>query len=586
MIKKILVFVSLVVPMICWWWWQHPGLFAVFSEYIPAGSYEGGDSLHQGFLGGDHLQIFYLAAKLKYNLQQGISIFADPLTFAAKQWMLWDFSVGIQYWTVLLMQWFFGEAAGYNLGFVVLPTIFSALTIYFMLRALALPSLLCLAFAWGYSLLPDRMGQIFGGHSGGSVFYLLPLFWGAALRQQLRGSHGRWDLLAGFVLWLLMLSDEHQAYYVLLASLVIFPLWLAQDGWLGFSWADKLRWLARKWGGLLVGVVATLGVGLVERWFLFSGMNGDDRSARSFGEISAYSHRLGNYLRRGDDHTIGQISWIAMLILLMVLAILVARKQISWRTVKLSPSAPLVVVLPLLLLLMAGIGNDWSQQTGLYELAYTYLPFFSAQRAPGKLFGLNALFIILVLVGASRLLSAEINKPWLRPVLIVLLLFTGIYQSYWFVQVNRRARSGLTMENISWELPDLFAYLRKGLGADAIVLNIPFNEDVNRLAYLPLYLALRTKARFASGYYVLPPVGLLAAEAELSPVNQGQIEPATMALAQHLGYTHVLVVREGWELKGSTGEQVNARLASSPLLSQILCEGRLCLYKILTQRSF
>jgi hypothetical protein len=109
----------------------------------------------------------------------------------------------VQYWTVLLMQIFFGDAAGYNLGFVVLPTIFSAFAIYFLLRAVKLSPLLAVVFAVGYSLLPERMGQIFGGHSGGSVYYLVPLFWGAALRQQQQGSQGRWDLLAGVVLFVL-----------------------------------------------------------------------------------------------------------------------------------------------------------------------------------------------------------------------------------------------------------------------------------------------------------------------------------------------------------------------------------------------
>jgi hypothetical protein len=361
---------------------------------------------------------------------------------------------------------------------------------------------------------------------------------------------------------------------------LIFPLWLLQDGVLGWSLATQVFWVRRKWGWLLVGTAATIGVGLVERWFMFSAADGGDRSARSFGEIAHYSRHLDLYFRKAGDQTIGHISVYMLLLALVAVAELVRRKKIPWSAVKYSPLIPLAVTLPFLLLLMTGVGENWSQKTGLYEFAYDYLPFFSAQRVPGKMFGLNGLFIMVILVGCYKLLSTEIKQGWLRAVLYALLLVTGLRQGHLFVQANAEGRCGLVLEKVIWEVPKLFAYLRSDLGPDDIVLNIPFNENVNRMATLPQYLSLRTKARFASGYFVMPPAEMLAAEPELSLFNWGKITSRNLSLAERQGYTHVLLVREGWELEGTNGAQVEKAFESSSHLNKLFCEERFCLYKL------
>ena len=133
--------------------------------------------------------------------------------------------IGIQFQIIAFAGFLLGDVAGYNFTVSIASLIFAYLTSYLLLTAVTRSVWFRFFGAMALSMLPYRYVQIMGGHSGGIVYVLLPLYIWGLLRQRLNPEARYADALSGLTLFLVSISDEHQAYYLLIFSAIVFLTW-------------------------------------------------------------------------------------------------------------------------------------------------------------------------------------------------------------------------------------------------------------------------------------------------------------------------------------------------------------------------
>lgn len=554
-----------------WFVAQYRQFLASFSRTIPGDVSFHGTVVAPSFWGGDHIQVFYLAWKLRRTLLSHWSIFSDPFSYASNQGRLWDLVVGPHYWCIALLSTAFGPVVGYNLGFVVLPLIVGLAGTYFMLaqatRSIWIRSLGAIAF----SIIPMRWLQLVGGHGGGAVAALLPWYWGAVLKHR-RSTDSRFgDLVAGAVLIAIVLGDDHQGFYTLLTSAVVFATWLAQDVATRKSsvWQQLLRWK-----GLLASLLVVLAWALTERALQMVDAHGANRLLRPIGEIRSYSHPLSFFL--AGEGAIGGFTMRALPIAALSWLILTPGR---WRSALRSPYLGFALALPLSISLLVGIGDDYSQRSGVYEWFYRHVPLFSTQRVPGKMFSVVGCFVVLLLAALYESFRWREAVDRFARAASVLIFGVLIAQPLQHIVYLHREWPGLKLSDMTWGSPGIFQFMRSHLSQHDIVLNVPFNVRKGRYETIPLYLAYQTRARMADGYFGADPPPYLVPDVQtLMTFNSGTVSTQNLRVAQLHGYSFILLDLNHWPLAG-TGAEVRAAFDQSESLERISCEDEFCLYR-------
>ncbi len=290
---------------------QHPLWWENFSTTIPGWASSGPTLIRPSFFGGDYIQIFFLAWKLKFNILSGLSPFVDQFTFASNiDPLRLDLSFGFQFQLIALFQGFLGNIIGYNVGMIIFPFIAVFWSVYFMLGAATKSFYVRIAAAFCVSFLPYRFMYLVGGHGGGVAFILLPLYFGAILRHHLYQESRFWDALAGFILLLTISSDEHQAYYICIVSFVVLLSWFIQ---LSISELASFKAFSRcllsfllRWKFLLLGLILALYYALVFNKFVIK-KSFPDGIVWSLEQIAGFSLPMSDFFSFGSYTTLGWI---------------------------------------------------------------------------------------------------------------------------------------------------------------------------------------------------------------------------------------------------------------------------------------
>lgn len=584
-LRRFLLVAAALLAAPLWLWFQFPGYLSKLFVAIPGEVWGRATEIGGSgqYYGGDQVQILYLAWKLKQNLLHHWSILTDHFTFAARAGVQRDLAFGPQLWLIAFLSLFVGDIAAYNLGFVILPLSFTFLAGYYLTGAATRSIVVRSLLAAGMTIVPLRICEMMMGHSTGSVWWLVPLYWGIVLRRRMDsgGRHG--DAAAGAILFVTTIAEEHQGFYLLISSAMVFVVWALQDAWPLRQAPRALARLAARWKFFLVGVAAVAAWGWFYERVLLLDAQGHPHFERPGWDIKLYSQPLRYFLALDGQSNIGAL--LVRGLAVAIVAITVARRG-GIKAVFRSPYLGVALALPIALFLTVGLGPDWSQNTGIYDWFYTHVPFFSAQRVSIKMFTIGATFIAVlcaagyqVLVdevaaasAASRRLAATTAKIGLSILMAAIVLQPCEYS-------HNMALSwpGLLLTDMRWGPQHLFFYLRNHLNAGDIVLTVPFNIKKSRWETFPDYLAYRGRVRFADGYFGQHPHYFEALAPDIASFNTGAPTAAARALARNVGYTYLLLNRDQWPLPTPVGV-VQSRLDGADWLQRVQCDQEFCLY--------
>lgn len=563
-----------------WMMWQFPLLRENFFTGIPIGLTAKG-LLIDHFWGGDHVQAFYIAWKLKQSLLTWeFSPLVDGYGFAAAGEIFYDFHIGVQFLLAALAGMALGDVGGYNFSFFILNLILGFFSAYFLLSQVTDSFFYRVFGAIALAMVPKHIREVFNGHNGGMLLFLYPLYIGAILRHRLSPRSNYWDLAAGFVLFIALISDEHVGFYLLIFSGIVFPIWGIQDFIHRQSFSAIPRLILR-WKFLLLGLFAALTYGLTINIMLLSSKGGGPKSARTLWEIAHYSSPLGAFLEPNSYGTVGAIVfWLLPAVLTVACAARLGLVRRAWE----SPMLPIGIAFVVSMFLMVGVGNNWSQKTRIYEIFYSYLPFFNYQRVPHKI---QVLVVTLLVLMCGALLSAlrkSSRRSWPRwkhgiRMATCSLIVVGIaLQAYAFFRVFHVNNANLYITDLVVPHNSAINVIRGHTTSADIIMTLPVNPGMGRYATFPQYMAYRTERRFAQGYHGAAPVYFMSRLPHFESFNSG--EPSRNAIKGiiDLGYTHVLMDLR--QLGGLLEEGAPEKLENLGLLDKQDCIDQICLYKI------
>ncbi len=478
-----------------------------FSDAIPVG-FAGSDTVVRYFFGGDHLQVFYNGWKLKQNLiTPGASVFSDPYNFASVSGVFYDAMIGMQYLQHAFFSFFFSDIFAYNFSHLIISTTLCAFFSHLFFTHFTSSRWQLILSALIMSWLPYRIRQIAQGHSGGVVAYFMPLFLYAILSFR-KTNQQRYSLLAGLSLFLITISDEHQGYYLLIASMFIFPIWFFQHlSEKDFTLKNAIEFPI-KWRLLLLGLAATLGWGFFLNTFILHSNKGSTQFARTLGEIGYYSKPIMEMVRPFSEFSIGDVYfWVLLFLSPVGIYFLLKKnfaKEVFTKSLLRSPLLPFFVFFPIGIVLTLGVGSHWSQKTHLYQLFYKILPYFKYQRVPIKMFYLPALIAIIAFPWLANFIEAkliEYKKPgFARGVKTAVILIIVLQFAEYSFGFNRR----LLMDTVRVD-ENLVTLIKANTTAESLILVYPASCRMDRYATLSTQLAYRTQRRYVQGYTGTPP---------------------------------------------------------------------------------
>jgi hypothetical protein len=555
-----------------WLSWQYPGFFKLYTTHIPAGLNRDGKIVN-GFFGGDHMQLAYLGWRLKQAFLDGtFNFFTDTYTFVAQNHAFHDFNVGLQFVLIAIFSWLFGDAAGYNTVVIVLSALALYVSTYFMMCQVTESKLVRVLCALFMALLPQRWHQAAGGHSGGIIMMLVPLYWGAVLAKY-KMPASRYDLLAGLVLFVTVCSDEHLGYYLLVACSWIFTIW----------WMQRIRRegilratvsMIYQWRYLALSLIAAVGYGLLISRMTLTSADDAPKIVRTFSEISSYSAPLASFFRF-SSRNMGAI--LAPGLIIAAVAHIYLERRINLRRLFATPYGAILIAFIACATLMFGVGPRLSQNTGLYELYFRFMPYFSLQRAPVKMFAIVAPLLAILAGNLYENLQGTNNqkgKSGILSYLVPVLFFAQICQ---FLLFFATTSGGMFLTKIAPSLSITLDALAKQTDERDITLALPVVNSNGRFATLAGNLAMQTERRFSNGYGEMAPDYFLESLPFLSSLNSGIISENARNQILKRGLTHLLLVKYGPSV--SMASNLDLMLEKSEYLSILQCDAEYCLYK-------
>jgi hypothetical protein len=572
---------GILVAVLGWWWIFFGDIFLNFFSAIPAASYHGRSSVQGEFLGGDHTQVAYLAWKLKIAiLNQGGQIFTDHFNFVQEGKTFFAMDLGFQYWLIAFFSILLGDTAGYNFGFHIFPSFLAAIGMYFLLCQLTVDKSLRVLGAVIFAIAPYRLSMGFNGHGAGSILFLIPYYFGFLILS-LKNAKPWGALGAGIVLFLLTASEEHSAYYLLLFTPFVLLGWVMLGHFssglelekkslkkFAFGFYESFLKMLKVYWPLAIGAFFAMFYGKIFDYFVFGGGHGvADRVQREFSEIAAYSRALKKFFDFDKPTLSYSMGWF----FIMGLVAFVVSFFRKFRSINLrqNPGYLFIFIFPWVLAMMVGVGNDWSQQSGIYEFFYRHLPYFKYQRVPDKIWTIAFVLLLILNVTMSEVI------PFLKKGR-VLLLFFGI-SIFEFGYVSRKAMMGLVLDSMDLYAQDL-QQIRNATSDGDILLVLPAADRMYREATLNQFLAMKTGRRFVGGYHGAPPVWFEKSWSLYLDFNTGQPKPWIVEEVIKQGVTKLLVYRV-YDVESKIEKALNKKLNPD------FCAEKFCLYT-LKNRSF
>lgn len=511
---------------------RFPELFAHFFDAIPFAMGGQTPQLQTGFVGGDHLQVYYNAWKLKESLSaSGVQIFADPFNFAAKSRTFMDAMIGLQYFQQVILSYLLPAKAAYNFSGFLLSTAMFSFVSHLLFRSLSawfwVAALLGVTMGW----LPYRLNQVASGHGGGIVAYWIPLYLYGLVEFRAR-SKQRFALLSAAALFFVTISDEHQGYYLLIASMILLPVWLIQDLVEGEFSFRRVRDLVWQWRYLALGLSLTVGWGFFLDQVVLDSDERTTQLARTFSEIASHSRSIIALFTVRFGENIRNVFFPALVFAIGPIALLLRLRkdglQGALSGLLRSKAFPFALVFVLSTLLTAGLGSHWSQKTGIYEFFHAYLPYFKYQRVPIKMFAVPALSLAIIFLFAFEWLHSYVTASGKRLAAraVRVALFESLAIPAQQILSSSRALLLDTLKSVSGDSQKL---IEANTTPDDILMLYPAPIRMDRYATRTQILSIKTRRRFAQGNQGSP------------PGHFERIWPRLESDLKELGYTHVLV---------------------------------------------
>lgn len=550
---------------------NNPKFLSDFGTHIPYAASGSSEVVTNSFRGGDHIQVYYLAWKLKKGLEGSTpSIFSDYFNFASDSALFYDIHIGLQYWLIALSSFVLGDVAGFNFGWVVLPLILSFIFAYFMLAAVTTSYVVRVVGSLVIVFLPYRISQMFGGHSGGIIYFLLPLYFGSVFRAHFGERKVFWVIVAGICLLVTTISDEHLGYYLLLFSSLVFPIWGLQH-FLRDRTLKSITEFIVKWLPLIGGLVATVAFGLVVNKLLYDPAV-TISPIRSFGEIAYYSPSPTDVWT-----TYGTFVLISFFVWLVVS--LLDFRKITFTAYR-NTWLPVIFATLILTILALGIGQHPMQQSGVYQFFYKYYPFFNYQRVSTKILAPVICLVVTLIAVLYNHVKAESarqtsRKHWLYSILSYLLLAGLTYQGWSFVRQWVDSRHIGRMRLADDRLKDVTSQV----GKDSIVLALPIREKMDVQANYAQFLAYNTGRRVANGYVGNPPFFYIDARSNLLFLNEGILTQEGVESIRKNGYDFVWLDASQF-VSPAKMTAVQDALKKVEGVSCVVCESKTALFRI------
>jgi hypothetical protein len=323
-----------------------------------------------------------------------------------------------------------------------------------------------------------------------------------------------------------------------------------------------------------VGLVLSVSYGILVNRVVLSD-DGVPKFARTLREVRSYSQGLDEFFAWPSD--LGLLLFAALGFGVLMLLVVARQKKSNWQ----SPYLSFFICGFLCSILMLGMGGHWTQNSGLYELFFDYMPFFNKQRVPIKMYSTVAtLLVILCLHVYDCLRNEAVMSPikWRRYLSVgaAALVFVGIVGQPLRLFANGSRK--ILFENTQSGPLKLFAYLRQHTTLEDIILIQPTNDRMDVYSTLPQYFAVQTGRRFVQGYNGNPPASYYHIVNTQSTFSTGRPSRTAMEQIEKEGFTYLLHSKSA--PASTRPEIINKAIGQMPFLEKKVCDGDFCLYKI------
>jgi|GEM_PF-1853349 len=544
-----------------------PEFLKNFTTHIP-GRIESVPRLVDGFWGGDHWQVFYLSWKLLFNLTNSLNLLQDPLTFASALGPNGDHEIGLQFAFVALFMKLFGATAGYNFAFILLPKFLTLLSSWFLCSQVTRQRALAMLGALTLFLLPQTLHQTSWGHSGGAIFWMVPLGAAFILRHAQTPHRTANDWFAGITIFVLVHADQHQSFYLLMLSAIAILLHAATLRLRECkSYSQVCISTFKQWQGLIVMIFVTMLFGMIlDKILMTDATSGGSSAVRTFGEIRHYSRPAWEFVRLGSDVL---FPW------LMLVGTIVVFMQFRRQRLSLALSDKILLFggggFSILMLGMGPKGDILAEIVSIpYRLLYYVLPYFNYQRVPDKMAPIAAALLVPAMLALVEKLDHNKTK---RIATGALLLQITLY-----LYQPATTFTGMALEKTTTLAPDLVSAIQSEVQPNEIILPLPTYFD-GRAATFSLALAYATERRSAEGYHGFPPPHYIRGEESRTMLEKQMWNEQVTTYLKSNGITHLLIDFRVLEQKLGANTPAKDSWATLANLKTVFCDGSVCLYR-------
>jgi hypothetical protein len=274
-----------------------------------------------------------------------------------------------------------------------------------------------------------------------------------------------------------------------------------------------------KWSPLLVGLVVSVGFGLIIDMVALAPEPGVSPK-RDISEVHHYSVGIGTFFNAHHKQNIA--SSLAILAIISSLGILFSR-QTSVKKILKTSAFPFLLCLLISTILMGGIISIRNPFAGLYPFFMDYVPYFAYQRVPTKMFSSTSIFMVIFLIAIHSWIAKVLTEKgkrklaWIPIAVLCVGLMSQIFQ---LARIISKAGYPI-IDPIYAAVPlEDRQLIMEEIGKESPILFIPIYGRMDRYASKQQLLALLTERRYSGGYNGNPPPSYQSTINDLEVLNR------------------------------------------------------------------
>lgn len=524
------------------------------------------------FVEGDPLQLFYNLWLLKdFTRHPQQDFFVDHYQFQVpdlpRLYSTRELPLSLVFLPFSLI---LGDLFAYNLTFL-LSFVFCGLAIYYLAERYLNNWAGSLVAACIFTCIPYRLLQLFSGHPFGFIVFWIPLI---ILLYEVYWDTRKilWAVLSCLSGLGLAMGSPHLVYYLALFSLVFFSYKAAKD--------LKSRKLDLPAALKLVSPLF-LGWLIIASYMIFLNHMAIKPSVMGSNkgviEIGNYAPWIKDTLTRKNFNAERNIylGWVAVILLLAGTAWQILN---HWR--KKQPATTKMPRLFLWLIFLVTLVLAWGPYSrfGLIYKLFSWLPFFSVQRTPGRIIVFSHLALaLLVGYALTNLISKIKNKKLvIFIVLIVVAALLRDYKTYHSVGLSTPPQSNL-----------VYQYVKNTFPKNPI-LNISLWPGDSSTGSIYQYYTTLYGMPMINGYHPLVLKGYLEKYYfPLESLNTGYLSENGYQILKRIGTKYILLHREVYPPRVNPFSFAHALniLSGSPYVRFVMSDGPVFLFRVMEKPS-